>query len=482
MDMQRIHATITVIFLSFWFIFPAQAQPMLAPGERIAFSDFGAAVALHENQALISAPHGNGNAGLVYAFRWNGSQWNQTDSLIGSNIENSSVFGAALALGNRFAVIGASNHNDSHGAAFIFERSNTAWLERVTLEPNDLQQFDNFGQAVALSDSVVLVGSTGSNNRNGAAYLYQWDGAQWNEGNKWTPSADTGQTDFGKAVAVHNGLALVGAPERDAGRGGVYVYRQTSDGWVEDTLLVPDDEVYARFGESLAIEDSVVVIGARSAVNDWGAVYVYRWNGSQWFQEAKLAADDGTDGMFFGGKVAIDQERILVGARGDRNFTGAVYLFQKANNQWTQTKWTTDNGMENDTFGSGVALSGDWALVGASGTDNRAGIAYIQNIATTSSVEISENVLPDQFELIGNYPNPFNPITQIVYQLDRPARITLTVFDVLGREWAVLLNDRPQTSGEYTVSFNASHLPGGYYIYRLSADGQHQARSMMLLK
>jgi len=85
------------------------------------------------------------------------------------------------------------------------------------------------------------------------------------------------------------------------------------------------------------------------------------------------------------------------------------------------------------------------------------------------------------YSLSQNYPNPFNPVTQIRFDLAHDAAVTLDVFNLMGQKAAQLVN-APLVAGSHTVSFDASALPTGVYIYRLAADGQMVQRKMMLLK
>ena len=90
-------------------------------------------------------------------------------------------------------------------------------------------------------------------------------------------------------------------------------------------------------------------------------------------------------------------------------------------------------------------------------------------------------VVPQEYALLQNYPNPFNPTTTIEFSLPRQARVTLTVFNVLGEEVASLINETME-AGEKSVQFDAAGLPSGVYLYRLQAEGFVQARSMMLIR
>jgi len=97
------------------------------------------------------------------------------------------------------------------------------------------------------------------------------------------------------------------------------------------------------------------------------------------------------------------------------------------------------------------------------------------------SVSKEANYLPLDYSLSQNYPNPFNPSTTIQYQLPQSGKVTLNVYDILGREVAFLVNDF-KPAGSYSVTFNASALPTGIYIYKLEAAPFSQTKKMLLLK
>ncbi len=89
--------------------------------------------------------------------------------------------------------------------------------------------------------------------------------------------------------------------------------------------------------------------------------------------------------------------------------------------------------------------------------------------------------VPTRYSLSQNYPNPFNPSTQITYQLKSAQHVRLTVFDVTGREVAVLV-DKMQNAGAHTVTFHADNLSTGVYFYRLKAGNFTNTKKMILLK
>jgi hypothetical protein len=100
---------------------------------------------------------------------------------------------------------------------------------------------------------------------------------------------------------------------------------------------------------------------------------------------------------------------------------------------------------------------------------------------TYSDVVIVDNIAPLEFRLDQNYPNPFNPSTIIKYSLPSAQFVTLKVFDILGNEVIVLVNNR-EAAGNYQVEFNAEALPSGVYYYTLVTESFIQTKKMILLK
>ncbi len=106
--------------------------------------------------------------------------------------------------------------------------------------------------------------------------------------------------------------------------------------------------------------------------------------------------------------------------------------------------------------------------------------ALILGESTVSIQNITQNI-PDVFRLHQNYPNPFNPETVIKFDLVKPSQAILKVYDLTGREVAVLVN-RKLEPGTYLYTFTAGNLPSGVYLYRLNADGNSISKRMVLVK
>jgi hypothetical protein len=109
--------------------------------------------------------------------------------------------------------------------------------------------------------------------------------------------------------------------------------------------------------------------------------------------------------------------------------------------------------------------------------------SYTMKAFNTTTLVDTRSAVPEQFSLSQNYPNPFNPSTAISYQLSAHSFVTLKVFDVLGREVAVLVNET-KSAGSYTVSFNAGalSLASGIYFYRITAGMFSETKKLVFAK
>lgn len=104
-----------------------------------------------------------------------------------------------------------------------------------------------------------------------------------------------------------------------------------------------------------------------------------------------------------------------------------------------------------------------------------------KNMGLTTSVETDVNQPDNGFYLYNNFPNPFNPITKIIYIVPETSFVTLRVFDSLGEEVSVLVNET-KTPGKYEVDFDGTGLSSGVYTYMLSSGNYSQIKKMILLK
>jgi hypothetical protein len=125
--------------------------------------------------------------------------------------------------------------------------------------------------------------------------------------------------------------------------------------------------------------------------------------------------------------------------------------------------------------------TGEGTIVGPVGFENIIGLAYLTGAISSAN---NEEQLPTVFALQQNYPNPFNPSTTIKYHLPEKSFVNLRIFNVVGEEVALLINEE-MPAGIHTKIFDAATLPSGIYFYTLRInDGSEfvKTNKMILLK
>ena len=152
-------------------------------------------------------------------------------------------------------------------------------------------------------------------------------------------------------------------------------------------LLESDGSLNHLFGSAVAVSGDTAIIGASGSdglVRNSGSAYVFVRSEGIWTQQQKLFASDGAFNDRFGAAVALSGDLALVGATGDDDwgsFSGSAYVFVRSGGVWTQQqKFLASDGAMNDVFGFPVALSGDTALIGAHRDDDQgedSGSAYV---------------------------------------------------------------------------------------------------------
>jgi hypothetical protein len=101
--------------------------------------------------------------------------------------------------------------------------------------------------------------------------------------------------------------------------------------------------------------------------------------------------------------------------------------------------------------------------------------------ANSEAIMTSINVLPNKISFKGNFPNPFNPETSIIYTLSKDTQVNLSIYNLSGQVVQTLVNEQ-QYAGEFLISWSAQNLPSGIYIAQLMVDGESFTQKMMLMK
>ena len=390
-----VSAVLTVLLLA------ALAANVHATEVKITASDgaaddlFGGSVAISGDLAVVGAikdDDAGRYSGSAYIFKRNGDAWTEQAKITASDGAANDLFGGSVAISGDYVVVGAYMDDGAgmdSGSAYIFKRDGDAWTEQAKITASDGARVHYFGFKVAILGDYVVVGASGN-----SAYIFKRDGDAWNEQAKITASDGAADDNFGFSVAISGDYAVVGAHRNDdAGTdsGSVYVFKHNGDAWTEQAKITASDgAANDLFGRSVAISGEYVVVGAHGnddAGRYSGSAYIFKRNGDAWTEQAKITASDGAADDHFGRNVAISGEYVVVGAHGNDDagsVSGSAYIFKRDGDAWNeQAKITASDGAADDNFGISVAISGDFAVVGANGDDDAgsySGSAYIYDI------------------------------------------------------------------------------------------------------
>ena len=307
-------------------------------------------------------------------------------------------FGAGVSTSGDYALVGAHHNGATPGSAYIFHYNGVDWVDEAKLTAKDGEAFDYFGYGVSISGDYALVGAffdVVNGLRSGSAYVFHHDGSMWAEEAKLTASDGEEFDYFGYSVSLSGEYAIVGAfnsNDNGMGSGSAYIFRHDGTNWVEESRLrASDGTAEDYFGYSVSVAGDYAFVGASGDSGFSGSVYVFHHDGADWVEEEKLTASDGMAEDNFGIRVSISGDYALVGAPGEDDHgasSGSAYVFHYDGTRWVEeAKLTASDAEEFDSFGYAVSLSGDKALIGAYGDDDFAGSAYVFHYDGVSWVE-----------------------------------------------------------------------------------------------
>ncbi|RFF29927.1 hypothetical protein DZC52_10860 [Wenzhouxiangella sediminis] len=303
----------------------------LTPDDGELADAFGASVAISGDSVLVGAPRvmlGELNEGAAYLFEREGGTWRQVAKVQRESPGKNDMAGVAVALDGVLAVVGAPGADfvgEDSGAALVYERGDEGWQKVMELAPESAGE--RFGSAVAVDGDRILIGASGNvpaKDTSGSAYVFERSGGQWRQVARLTPSDGAGGDGFGDAVALEGSRAVVGARFADLGgsdEGAAYVYEKGDDGWREVARLsAPDPSDRDQFGHAVALVDGLAVVGAPRVDDperDTGAVWVFAPGEAGWTMRERLAPSAAGAYDRFGSALGAAAGRVVIGAPED---------------------------------------------------------------------------------------------------------------------------------------------------------------------
>jgi hypothetical protein len=313
-----------------------------------------------------------GLAGAVYVYQRLGEAWSEGVKLMAADAQAGDQFGLRVALSADTLAVGApykrvSPGGNAAGAVYIFQHQGGAWTQQARLTASDGAPYDLFGSALALQGDTLAVGARSADlpgKRNaGAVYVYQRQGTDWSLQVRLAPN-DAGELDyFGQDLALSQGVLLIGAPGHDGPSSGdnfgaVYRFQRRGTVWRQAaSLSVPDLAPNAQFGYALTLDKRAGILAVHAQQsrpspnpdqdmenfvtreNYLGTVYVFERSGADWRYQTRLTPSQRPDvGFYFlptgrvaAGRSALSGETIVL----SMGFYGS-YIFQRKAGQWSQ--------------------------------------------------------------------------------------------------------------------------------------------------
>lgn len=301
----------------------------------------------------------------------------------------------------------------------------------------------------------------------------------------------------------------------DSAGGYVYVTFQDTRNGGKDIYLTKSTDYGLSFGENIMVNKDTTneQVEASVKTDKSGAIYVVynEWSVDSTFQDSTVYMNDiymakSTNGAdSFSESVKINKY-YLGDAYGynflprlaidDSNMVNVVwYDHHKGYNTCNYSR-SSDGGQ---TFSDAIMINDEMDSVSSAlpriAVDNNKGVYVVwmdkRNGNDINDIFFSrndnltvvknENYRSDKFILSQNYPNPFNPSTKIKYQIPNSGYVSLKIYDILGKEVAVLVNEE-QPSGSHEINLDASNLTSGIYFYRLTTNNFTEIKRMVLIK
>jgi hypothetical protein len=412
-NVDRGAAYVFVRYGTYW----AFEQKLTAPNGA-AMSEFGAAVAIGGDTIVIGAPNHNQSIGSVYVFARTSEYWSLQKELTPPFGGTRTLFGTSVAISGDTIAVGSPTAEK----CAVFVRSGTIWNPQTTLAGSDTVIGDSFGTAVSLTGNSLVVGAprdgTNTTNEHGSAYVFTRTGTTWSQQQKLTASDVSADDNFGQAVAINGETVIVGVPRDDVGtnedQGSARVFTRLGGVWTPQQTLLANDGVAADFfGYSVAINGQSAAVGAPARNLFSGTAFVFIRNGISWSQQQRLLPNENTNNDIFGFSVSLSGDTVLAAApllpasgataveqpmplqpllSAQPNSAavtpnsgalilpqGSVAVFTRTGTNWSQQyRLTAQNApIGEEYFGTSVAISGNTAVIGASGYNDTIGGAFV---------------------------------------------------------------------------------------------------------
>jgi hypothetical protein len=374
----------------------------LAHSNPHAYQQYGYAVDIDGSTAVVGAPYDETlgeRAGEVHVWELDDGSWTHLQTLSGEAVhapEEYDYFGYEVKIdGEAILVWHAEGGPEEHSPGIVetFRRDSVSglWSSSGVLEGwydtsgsfDDI--VDDFGQAMAIDGDIVAIGgsyfSWNENKWTGQAWTFSWNGASWDQMERFAPDSPGHFDGFGDAIALEGGVIVVGAPNRDgndSGDGAAFVFEYNGASWNQKEMLYDSDgDNLDSFGHAVAISGGVIAAANYQDDDNGyeaGSVRLFEKEEGSWTEIAVLYECRAQGGSDMGIGLDIDGDTVAVGARGFNDTgtnDGAVMVFQRQDDDtWPQVAHLSSEDIVGQAYlGFNVAIEGNTIMAGAPGQE-----------------------------------------------------------------------------------------------------------------
>lgn len=308
---------------------------------------FSYSIEIEGDRAVVGSHHDSdfgGSSGGAFVLKKTGNDWSIDQKLLPSDPKAADEFGKAVGISSGIIAAGAWLDDDvvtNGGSVYLFSWDGTVWTDFQEIRPLDTKAYDQFGNFLSIAGNYLAVGvpeKQTAGPKSGCSYVFEKIGEdQWQQQAKLFPEDLQEGDEFGQALSLHNNRLVVGAYKKDnpAENGGaVYVYTLNENEWSMIQKIIPaDNEAGDHFGNAVAQHEDLMAVGAyfdNDNGSKSGSVYLFQWQNNQYEFLLKIITSDGGFGDAFGASVALDKPYLLSGAYADSDngfFSGSAYVF-----------------------------------------------------------------------------------------------------------------------------------------------------------
>ena len=424
--------------------------------------NFGRTVDLDSDRAVVAGHWADKPVGGLWVYERQETSWSFSSAIVRTNIIDHEQFGSAFDLeGDRLLVgapgadtVGVSNIiNDRAGRAFLYEWNGASWEETDAFEAQGTRRF---GKSVAVSEDRLAVLS------DSAVYLYEQHQGVWSD------------VAVLRAPYSHSGLAGVVALEGDwvfaSGTNAVFFYTLNDQEWtLVDSLSVSVNDLSVS-GEHM--------VTCSPYAHGGGRADVFAWDGTNWSHRSQLSftspiATTTPGRSDVGTECDIDGPLIVVGTQ-----SRWAHVFSRGSGGWQEVSTLFREWFSGPTHWH-VALDGDRVIIGGLASGASGGPVVYEGLVL-NNVAVEEAPTASSFALMV-YPNPTAGVTRAEVRLSAASSVLFEVFDVLGRSvW--LEEKRAMPVGEHLFDLDLSVLSNGLYLVRATAGERSTSRGLLVVK